>query len=168
MGALIPDIKQEILIVADAGREQEVVTRLARVGYDHAIGFLSGGFAAWEAAGLEVDTIPSVSVDAFAAAEAANPDIDILDVRKKSEYYSEHILNAVNAPLDYINDSMLLVDKKKTYYVHCAGGYRSMIFASILKARGYDNLINVAGGFGAIKASGKFNVSDYVCPSTML
>ncbi len=168
VGALIPDIKQQILIVADAGREQEVVTRLARVGYDHAIGFLEGGFAAWEAAGLEVDTSPSVSVDAFAAAEAANPEIDILDVRKKSEYYSEHILNAVNAPLDYINDSMLLVDKKKTYYVHCAGGYRSMIFASILKARGYDNLINVAGGFGAIKASGKFNVSDYVCPTTML
>lgn len=168
VGALIPDIKQEILIVADAGREQEVVTRLARVGYDHAIGFLSGGFAAWEAAEMDVDRIPSVSVDEFAATEAANPDIDILDVRKKSEYFSEHIVNAVNAPLDYINDSMLLVDKKKTYYVHCAGGYRSMIFASILKARGYDNLINVAGGFGAIKASGKFNVSDYVCPTTML
>lgn len=167
-GALIPDIKQQILIVADAGREHEVVTRLARVGYDHAIGFLEGGFAAWEAAGLEVDTIRNVSVDAFAAAAAANPEINILDVRKKSEYDSEHILNAVNAPLDYINDSMLLVDKKKTYYVHCAGGYRSMIFASILKARGYDNLINVAGGFGAIKASGKFNVSDYVCPTTML
>lgn len=168
VGALIPDIKQQILILADAGREHEVVTRLARVGYDYAIGFLEGGFAAWEAAGLEVDTIRSVSVDAFAAAAAANPEINILDVRKKSEYDSEHILNAVNAPLDYINDSMLLVDKKKTYYVHCAGGYRSMIFASILKARGYDNLINVAGGFGAIKASGKFNVSDYVCPTTML
>jgi hydroxyacylglutathione hydrolase len=168
VGTLIPDIKQQILIVADEGREEEVVTRLARVGYDFAIGYLQGGITAWEAAGFEVDSIPSISVDEFAAAEAADNSINILDVRKKSEYFSEHILNAVNAPLDYINESMLQVNKSKTYYVHCAGGYRSMIFASILKARGYDNLINVAGGFGAIKASGKFNVSDYVCPTTML
>ncbi|MFN3529450.1 MAG: MBL fold metallo-hydrolase [Bacteroidia bacterium] len=168
VGSLIPDIKQQILIVADAGREEEVVTRLARVGYDFAIGYLEGGFEAWKEAGFETDSIPSISVEAFAAAEAADHNINILDVRKKSEYYSEHILDAVNAPLDYINESMMQVDKNKTYYVHCAGGYRSMIFASILKARGYNNLINVAGGFGAIKASGKFNVSDYVCPTTML
>ncbi|MCA0428741.1 MAG: MBL fold metallo-hydrolase [Bacteroidetes bacterium] len=168
VGTMIPDIKQNILIVADEGRELEVVTRLARVGYDYAIGYLKGGFEAWQLSGKEVDSIKSISVDEFAAAEAANPEINILDVRKTSEYFSEHILNATNAPLDYINDSMLLVDKNKTYYVHCAGGYRSMIFASILKARGYDNLIDVDGGFKAIKDSGKFKVSDYVCPSTLL
>ncbi|GAB1449029.1 MAG: MBL fold metallo-hydrolase [Bacteroidia bacterium] len=168
VGTMIPDIKQNILIVADEGRELEVVTRLARVGYDYAIGYLKGGFETWQSSGKEVDSIKSISVDEFAAEEAANPEINILDVRKSSEYFSEHILSATNAPLDYINDSMLLVDKNKTYYVHCAGGYRSMIFASILKARGYDNLIDVDGGFKAIKDSGKFKVSDYVCPSTLL
>lgn len=168
VGTLIPDIKQQILIVADLGREEEVVTRLARVGYDHAIGYLEGGFEAWQASGMEVDAIPSIDVHAFAAAEAADSRINILDVRKKSEYFSERIINAENAPLDNVNDSMASIDKNKTYYVHCAGGYRSVIFASILKARGFDNLINIAGGFGAIKASEKFKISDYVCPTTML
>lgn len=168
VGALIPDIKQEILIVAEEGREQEIVTRLARVGYDYAIGYLKGGFESWKNAGKETDHIRTVSVDEFAAAEAANPSIHILDVRKNSEYLSEHIVSAENAPLDYVNESMLKVDKNKTYYVHCAGGYRSMIFASILKARGYDNLIDVDGGFKAIKDSGKFNITDYVCPTTLL
>ena len=168
VGTLVPDIQQEILLVAEPGREEEVITRLARVGYDHAIGYLNGGFDAWKNAGKEVDTIPSVSVEEFAAAEVVNPNINILDVRKKSEYDSEHIVNAINAPLDYINDSMAAVDKNKTYYVHCAGGYRSMVFASILKARGYNNLIDVDGGFKAIKESGKFKVTDYVCPTTML
>lgn len=167
-GALIPDIKQKILIIADTGREEEVVTRLARVGYDHAIGFLKGGFDAWKASGKEIDFIQSVSVTEFAAAEKADASINILDVRKKSEYDSEHVENAVNGPLDYVNDSMLLIDKNKTYYVHCAGGYRSVIFISILKARGYANLINVAGGFKAIKESGAFKVTDYVCPTTLL
>jgi glyoxylase-like metal-dependent hydrolase (beta-lactamase superfamily II)/rhodanese-related sulfurtransferase len=168
VGTLIPDIKQQILIVADAGREEEVVTRLARVGYDYAIGYLEGGFEAWKAAGMEVDEIQSVTADEFAAAEVADSNINILDVRKKSEYYSEHIVNAENAPLDNVNDAMASIDKDKTYFVHCAGGYRSMIFASILKARGFDNLINVAGGFSAIKASEKFKITDYVCPTTML
>lgn len=168
IGTLVPDIKQHILIVADEGREKEIITRLARVGYDHAIGFLKGGFDAWKKSGKEIETIPSVSVEEFAAAETKNSTINILDVRKTSEYDSEHIVNAVNAPLDYINESMLLIDKNKTYYVHCAGGYRSMSFASILKARGYENLINVDGGFSAIKASGKFQITNYVCPTTML
>jgi hydroxyacylglutathione hydrolase len=167
VGALIPDIKQEILIVAEEGREEEIITRMARVGYDYTIGYLKGGFDAWKAAGFETDTIKSVTVSELAAIAEKEP-INILDVRKKSEYDSEHILGAENAPLDYINDSMLLVDKNKTYYVHCAGGYRSMIFNSILRARGYDNLIDVKDGITAIKASGKFKVSDYVCPSTML
>jgi glyoxylase-like metal-dependent hydrolase (beta-lactamase superfamily II)/rhodanese-related sulfurtransferase len=167
VGALIPDVKQEILLITDAGREEEVITRLARVGFDHCIGFLEGGFDAWLQAGKETNSITSVSADEMAAA-MQNNSINILDVRKKSEYDSEHIIKAINAPLDYINDSMMRVDKNKTYYVHCAGGYRSMIFASILKARGYDNLIEVKGGFKAIKDSGKFSITDYVCPSTLL
>ena len=168
VGTLIPDLKQEILIVADEGREAEVVTRLARVGYDFAIGYLNGGMQSWINAGKEVDTIKSISADELAEIQKNHPETAILDVRKNSEHLSEHILGAVNAPLDYVNDSMLKVEKDKTWYVHCAGGYRSMIFTSILKARGYDNLIDVAGGFKAIKDSGKFIVSDYVCPSTLL
>jgi hydroxyacylglutathione hydrolase len=168
VGAMIPDIKQEILLVTEPGREEEVVTRLARVGYDHAIGYIKGGFDEWKKAGKEVDTIKSINADELADIVAKNPDANILDVRKKSEYDSEHVVNAENACLDYINDSMLKVDKNKTYYVHCAGGYRSMIFASILKARGYDKLVDVKGGFKAIKESGKFKVTDYVCPTTLL
>lgn len=168
VGTLIPDLKQEILIVADEGREAEVVTRLARVGYDFAIGYLNGGMQSWINTGKEVDAIKSISADELAEIQKNNPETAILDVRKNSEHLSEHILGAVNAPLDYVNDSMLKVEKDKTWYVHCAGGYRSMIFASILKARGYDNLIDVSGGFKAIKDSGKFIVSDYVCPSTLL
>jgi glyoxylase-like metal-dependent hydrolase (beta-lactamase superfamily II)/rhodanese-related sulfurtransferase len=166
VGTLIPDIKQQILLVTDNGLEQEVITRLARVGYDYAIGYLDGGFDTWKKAGKETDTITSISVEDFA--QTNKSDISVLDVRKESEYFSEHIIDAINAPLDYINDSMKLVDKNKTYYVHCGGGYRSMVFASILKARGYDNLIEVQGGFKAIKESGKFKITDYVCPTTML
>ena len=167
VGAMIPDIKQEILLVTDEGREEEVVTRLARVGYDYTIGYLKGGFNAWKNAGKEVDTIKSVTVDELAEI-AQKSELNILDVRKKSEYLSEHIIDAENAPLDFINDSMAQIDKKKTYYVHCAGGYRSMIFNSILRARGFDNLVDVKSGFKALKESGKFKISDYVCPSTLL
>lgn len=167
VGALIPDIKQEILIVTDEGKESEVVTRLARVGYDNTIGYLKGGINAWKEAGKPIDTIKSVSVEEFAMLADKEP-INIMDVRKKSEYDSEHIIDAENMPLDYINDVMPAVDKNKTYYVHCAGGYRSMIFTSILRARGYDNLIDVKGGFKAIKDSGKFALTDYVCPTTLL
>ena len=168
VGAMIPDLKQEILVVAEEGREEEVITRLARVGYDYSIGYLGGGFKAWKESGHEVDSITSISVDELAKIKEGDPQIHILDVRKNSEYLSEHVLDAENAPLDYINDSMIKVDKNKTYYVHCAGGYRSMVFNSILRARGYDNLIDVAGGFKAIKESEKFKVTDYVCPTTLL
>ncbi len=168
VGAMIPDLKQEILVVAEEGREEEVITRLARVGYDYAIGYLAGGFKSWKESGHEVDSITSISVEELAKIQEGDPQIHILDVRKNSEYLSEHVMDAENAPLDYINDSMLKVDKDKTYYVHCAGGYRSMVFNSILRARGYDNLIDVAGGFKAIKESGKLKVSDYVCPTTLL
>lgn len=167
VGAMIPDIKQEILLVTDEGREEEVITRLARVGYDFTIGYLKGGYNAWKAAGKESDEI--ISIDAAALAVIMEKKkVNVLDVRKKSEFLSEHLVDAENAPLDFINDGMAGLDKDKTYYVHCAGGYRSMIFNSILRARGYDNLVDVKGGFKALKESGKFRVSDYVCPSTLL
>ena len=168
VGAMIPDIKQEILLVTDEGREEEVITRLARVGYDFTIGYLKGGFEAWSKSGMEIDSIKSISAEELAEIKDKNASANILDVRKKSEYFSEHIIDAENAPLDTINESMAQIDKSKTYYVHCAGGYRSMIFTSILKARGFDNLIDVNGGFKAIKDSNLFKITDYVCPSTML
>jgi len=168
VGAMIPDVKQEILLVTDEGREEEVVTRLARVGYDYSLGYLKGGFNAWKNAGKEIDTILRVSADELALIVEQEPLAEIVDVRKESEYKSEHVENAICAPLDFVNDSMLKLNKDKTYYVHCAGGYRSMIFASILKARGYDKLIDVRGGFKAIKESNKLPVTDYVCPSTLL
>jgi rhodanese-related sulfurtransferase len=168
VGTLIPDVKQEILIVADPGREEEVVTRLARVGYDYCIGFLQGGVDAWLKAGKETDSIRSVDADELSKTLESDHQARILDVRKKSEFNSEHVVDAENAPLDFINESMARVDRKKTYYVHCAGGYRSMVFVSILRARGFDNLLDVAGGFKALKESGLFKVTDYVCPSTML
>ncbi len=167
VGAMIPDIKQEILLVCDEGREEEVVTRLARVGYDFTIGYLKGGFAAWKQAGKEIDQIQSVDADLLAAI-IEKQSVHILDVRKKSEYLSEHIVDVENTPLDFINDAMMQIDKDKTYYVHCAGGYRSMIFTSILRARGFDKLIDVKGGYKAIKDSGKFKLTDYVCPTTLL
>lgn len=166
-GTLIPDIRQEILLVTDNGREEEVITRLARVGYDHTIGYLQGGFEAWLKDGKETDAIVSITANELATL-ANKQEVRILDVRKKSEFESEHLLQAENAPLDSINDSMITIDKNKTYYVHCAGGYRSMIFNSVLRARGYDNLVDVSGGFKAIKETGRFKISDYVCPSTLL
>ena len=167
VGAMIPDIKQEILLVTEEGREEEVITRLARVGYDYTIGYLKGGFNSWKNAGKEIDHIDSISAEELA--QIMNKEkVNVLDVRKKSEFQSEHIVDAENAPLEFINDSLAQIDKNKTYYVHCAGGYRSMIFNSILRARGYDNLVDVKGGFKDIKETGKFNVSEYVCPSTLL
>jgi hydroxyacylglutathione hydrolase len=168
VGTLIPDIKQEILLVTDEDKVEEVITRLARVGYDYAIGYLKGGFESWKVAGKETDTIISISADELVTLHQKNPSIAILDIRKKSEFDSEHIENAENAPLDYINDSMTMIDKNKTTYVHCAGGYRSMMFVSILRARGFDKLVDINGGIKGIKETGKFKITDYVCPTTML
>ncbi|MFC0775419.1 MBL fold metallo-hydrolase [Terrimonas alba] len=167
VGTLIPDIRQEILLITEEGREEEVITRLARVGYDYTIGYLKGGFEAWKNAGKEIDKIKSISAEELSLLAETN-DINILDVRKNSEFNSEHVINAENAPLDFINDSMLQIDKNRTYYVHCASGYRSMIFASVLRARGYDNLIDIKGGFKALKENGGFTLTEYVCPSTLL
>ena len=168
VGAMIPDIKQEILLVTEPGRESEVITRLARVGYDYTIGFLEGGFDAWQAAGKEVDQIQSISALELADQKEKDPATFILDVRKASEYTSEHIKDVVNTPLDFINESMAMIDKDKTYFVHCAGGYRSMIFISILKARGFEHLIDVKGGFKDIKETGRFKMTAYKVPTSLL
>ncbi|MDR3717004.1 MAG: MBL fold metallo-hydrolase [Puia sp.] len=166
-GALIPDINQRILLVADEGRHEEVIVRLARVGLDHTIGYLAGGFAAWSAAGKETDSIDSVIVDELAVRLKTNS-LPILDVRKNSEYLSEHVVGSVNTPLDFINQYMPDIGKGKPAYVHCAGGYRSMIFISILRARGYNQLVNIRGGFKAIKECGEIPVTDYACPTSFL
>ncbi len=160
VGALIPDIKQQILLITDEGREEEVVTRLARVGYDYSLGYLKGGFEAWRNAGKEMDSIQSITADELATIKNANAKIKIVDVRKQSEYNTEHISEVVNAPLDFINDSMLKITKDEPVYIHCQGGYRSMVFTSVLRARGYDNLIDVKGGFKAIKDSNKFLLNN--------
>ena len=168
VGTLIPDVKQEILIVADKGREEEVVTRLARVGYDFSLGFLDGGMEAWSEAGFELDRLDGVTPEEFGK-RLASGDIKVLDVRKESEYKSQHLdyYHVINMPLDYISKQMEKVQRDESYYVHCAGGYRSVIAASILKARGFDNLIDIEKGFKGIQDAG-VKTTEYVCPTTML
>ena len=150
VGTLIEDMQQPILIVADEGREEEVVTRLARVGYDNTIGFLEGGFKSWKEAGFEVDQIVSISAEEFAR-RYEQEKLKVIDVRKESEYNARHIKNAENLPLDFINKQMSSYNDEEVNHLYCAGGYRSMIAASILRARGIQRLVNVEGGFGAIK-----------------
>ncbi|NII82130.1 MBL fold metallo-hydrolase [Pedobacter sp. SG908] len=166
VGTLIPDIKQPILLITDEGRNEEVLTRLSRVGFDGAVGFLEGGFASWKNAGKETDEIKSVSAEKMAEM-MGTAQITILDVRKANEFLSEHVEEAINLPLDYINEHFNNIDKNKTYFVHCAGGYRSVIFNSIMRSRGYNKLIDVAGGFKAIKENGNIPITAFVCPSTL-
>lgn len=167
LGALVTDLKQPILLVADEDRVEEIVTRMSRVGYDNALGYLKGSFETWKAADKPVETINEISAEEFANRYKDQDDLSVLDVRKKSEFDSEHVIGAENFPLDFINQNMDQVDRKSTYYIHCAGGYRSMITSSILKSRGFENLVNVQGGFNAIKET---NVpkTEYVEPTTML
>ncbi|MDP2384894.1 MAG: MBL fold metallo-hydrolase [Bacteroidota bacterium] len=167
VGTLIPDVNQQILIVTEEGREEEVIIRLARVGYDKPLGYLKGSFSAWKEKGKGFETIKSVNVEELKTLMKQSA-LNIIDARKASEYNSEHLVDAINIPLDYINAEMAMIDKDKTYYVYCAAGYRSMIFISILHARGYKNLIDVNGGFSELKKSGRFNITQYICPTTML
>ena len=167
VGSLIPDIKQNILLITEEGREEESVIRLARVGYDYSIGYLEGGFEAWEKSGKEIDKINSIPAKEFSNIYKKDNSVSILDVRKTGEYQSEHIIDAINLPLDYINEGISTIDKNKTYYVHCAGGYRSMIYTSILKSRGYENLINVEGGYQAIVSDEDVKRTAFVCPSKL-
>jgi glyoxylase-like metal-dependent hydrolase (beta-lactamase superfamily II)/rhodanese-related sulfurtransferase len=165
VGALITDIKQPILLVVPEGKSKEAVTRLSRVGYDNTLGYLEGGLDSWKASGKEIDTLESISAEEFEKRANAS-ELNVLDVRKDGEYKSMHLENVQHFALDYINNQMNEIDKDKTYYLHCAGGYRSVIAASILKARGYHNLVDIAGGFGAIKKTG-LPTTDFVCPSTL-
>lgn len=167
VGTTIIDLKQPILIIADQGREREVAIRLARIGFDNTLGYLKGGMEAWMAAGREIETITSLTADELGLITEKSS-IDLLDVRKKSEYDSEHVEGAINVPLDYFNENMASIDSNKTYYVHCQSGYRSMVFVSILRAKGFKHLIDITGGFKAIKHTEVFKISEYVAPTTLL
>jgi hydroxyacylglutathione hydrolase len=162
VGELITDIKQPILVVAPEGMEEETLIRLSRVGYDATIGYLEGGFAAWKAAGKPIETVNRITPEQFARHWKIE-DI-VYDIRRDGEYAAEHVAEAYHRPLSNINDWINKIDKTKPFTMYCGSGYRSMIAASILKARGYDNFIEVAGGFGAI-AKTDIAKTDFVCQS---
>ncbi len=165
VGELIPDLKQEILIVAaNTEKVEETIIRLSRVGFDFAVGYLDGGFETWKNAGKEVDTVKRITAQEL---EQRNDNTIIFDVRKISEFKSEHLVDAKNIPLNEINNRMEDFPKDQPFILHCAGGYRSMIAASMLKQRGFDNFVDVVGGFTAIKNT-KLPVTNYVCPTSLL
>ncbi len=166
VGALIIDVKQPVLLVTDAGSEEEAVTRLSRVGFDNVVGHLQGGFEAWRKAGREVDLVERISAEQLAK-EIKTGESRIIDVRKESEYAAEHVEGAYSKPLAYINNWIKDINPKEHFYLHCAGGYRSMIAASILQARGYRNFTEVEGGFKAIVET-NIARTDYVCQSKTL
>lgn len=163
VGALIPDIRQNILIVADPGREEEVVTRMARVGYDHPLAYLKGGFNTWKEAGKPVDSIERIGLAEFE--ETYKSGTTVVDVRNAAEHESGHLENAKNIPLDYINNHLAEIPKDKPVILHCAGGYRSMIAASILKSRGWNNISDLAGGYQSIPADSKLPRIEKACKS---
>lgn len=163
VGALIPDVKQQLLIIAEPGREEETVMRLARVGYDKVLGYLKGGFDAWKSAGKEFDTINRISVSEFEK-EFDKESTIVIDVRRPGEYNSEHVDGAKNIPLDYLNENLSEFPKDKDFIIHCGGGYRSMTAASILKSRGWNNFSEVEGGFDMIRNT-KVPRTNVVCSS---
>ncbi len=166
VGALIADVKQPIILVTELGDEEEAVTRLSRVGFDNVLGHLAGGFDAWQNAGKEIDTVNRIAVEQFAEQVKIGED-KIVDVRKESEYNAEHVEDAYNRPLAYINEWVKDVNPQEHFYLHCAGGYRSMMAASILQARGYRNFTEVDGGFNAI-AKTAIPTTDFVCQSKVM
>ena len=163
VGALIKDVKQPLLLVTPEGQEEEAITRLSRVGFDNTLGYLKGGLNSWKASNFEVDSVASVSPEEF---EKNYKDNKVIDARKPGEYNSEHVENAVNIPLDFLNDYLSEVPKENNFYVHCAGGYRSVIWASIMKARGYHNMINIEKGMAGIRNT-NVPLTNFVCPSTL-
>jgi hydroxyacylglutathione hydrolase len=165
VGALIADVKQPILLVAPIGKEVEAVTRLSRVGFDNTLGYLKGGFEAWKKDAREYDSLTSINAMDFAKI-IKEDSVPVFDVRKESEYVSEHIEDALNVPLSFLNEQLAQFPKDQTFYVHCLGGYRSVIAASILKGRGIHNIIDVAGGYTEIKKT-DIPVTNYVCPTTL-
>lgn len=166
VGALITNLNQKILLVTDEGKEEESVLRLARVGYDNCVGYLKGGFKTWAAAGKPIETITSISAKELEQIALAK-DVKIIDVRKTTEFLSERLEQAESFPLDSINNWLNKLDKDETKYLHCAGGYRSMIATSILRKEGYRNIIDVAGGANAIFNNTTLKKTAYVCPSTL-
>ncbi|MDV3605016.1 MBL fold metallo-hydrolase, partial [Elizabethkingia anophelis] len=162
VGAMIVDVKQPLLLVTDEGSEEEVITRLSRVGFDNVVGYLKGGLSAWQSAGKETDSVERITPEEFA--QRYTEDAKIIDVRKEGEYAAEHIAEAYSRPLAYINTWIKDIDPKEHFFLHCAGGYRSMIAASILQARGYRNFTEVEGGFGKIKLT-EVPTTDFVCQS---
>ena len=165
VGALITDLKQPLILVVPEGKSEEAVTRLSRVGYDNTLGYLEGGIDAWQAAGKEVSTLESISAETLSNT-VKSESLNILDVRNNGEHEASHLENAQHFALDAINQNMNQIDSKKTYHIHCAGGYRSVIAASILKARGFNNLVDIDGGFAAIKET-DLPITEFVCPSTL-
>jgi glyoxylase-like metal-dependent hydrolase (beta-lactamase superfamily II)/rhodanese-related sulfurtransferase len=165
VGAMIGNVKQPILLVTPKGREKETITRLSRVGFDQTLGYLNHGIEAWSKAGNAIDTIDGIEVTDLKALKKQKV-LNIFDVRKPGEYASEHLDKAHSTPLSFINDYMDEFPKNEPFYLHCAGGYRSVIAASILKSRGIHNLIDVKKGFAAIKNEG-MKISEYVCPSKL-
>ena len=163
VGALIVDVKQPILLITDIGKEEEAVTRLSRVGFDHILGHLNGGIESWKSSGHELDQITRISAEEFAQ-QVKIGESKVFDVRKESEYASEHVNEAYSKPLAYINDWIKDINPEEHFFLHCAGGYRSMIAASILQARGYRNFSEVAGGFSAI-AKTDIPRTDFICQS---
>lgn len=166
VGTLVGDVKQPILLITEEGKEEEAVTRLTRVGFDNILGHLSGGFKAWVAAGKEIDTVNRITAKQFAETVDVNKDM-VIDVRRESEYAAEHVENAYSKPLAYINEWIKDINPQQHFFLHCAGGYRSMIAASILQARGYRNFTEIEGGFKAIAESG-VPKTDYVCQSKVM
>ncbi|RKS03336.1 rhodanese-like domain-containing protein [Flavobacterium sp. 102] len=163
VGSLLRDVNQKLLLVIPQGREEETITRLSRVGFDHVLGYLNGGIEAWSNAGFETDSIKSISPEEFSSQLTTNS--IVVDARKPGEYEAEHVENAVNIPLDTVNENFQSVPKGDNFFLHCAGGYRSVIMASILKSRGIHNLINVEKGMNGIKQTA-VNCTQFVCPST--
>ena len=165
VGALIADVKQPILLITPEGKEEETVTRLSRVGFDNTLGYLEGGFEAWKKAAKEYDTLDSIPANQLETI-LKEEKVPVFDVRKEGEYASEHVEDAKNTPLDFLNNYLAEFPKEEPFYIHCAGGYRSVIAASILKSRGIHNIIDVAGGFDDIKKT-DIPKTNYVCPSTL-
>jgi len=167
VGAMIVDVNQKILLVTDPGKEEEVITRLSRVGFDKVIGYLEGGYEAWNKAGKEVDSIDRITPEQFQAKVKIGEN-KIIDIRKETEYEAEHIEDAFSKPLSAINEWMKDINPNEHFFMHCAGGYRSMIAASILQARGFRNFTEIEGGFGAISKATTIPTTDFVCQSKIL
>jgi rhodanese-related sulfurtransferase len=166
VGALIPT-DQTLMLVCETGREHEVITRLTRVGYDRVLGYLEGGMDAWNAASFATDTVHRITATELSDRLQKNPSLNIVDARKEGEWTAQNLAQAKNIALDDLNARFNELPTQSTMHIHCAGGYRSMIFASILKSRGIHDLVDVIGGFGAIKDTPGLETSAYVCPSTL-